>query len=62
MMTYFNQDPKPTNFIHPNDVKSIGEVSFGTKKNLIPIVNELCDDDRLVITEGDGITYVNYDQ
>ena len=62
MMTYFNQDPKPTNFIHPNGVKSISEVSFGTKKNLIPIVNELCDDDCLVITEGDGLTEVNYDQ
>ena len=62
MMTYFNQDPKPKNFIHPNGVKGISEVSFGTEKNLICIVKDLCNDDRLVITEGEGITEVNYDQ
>ncbi|ROR23451.1 glyoxalase-like protein [Mobilisporobacter senegalensis] len=32
-MTYFNIDPKPKNFIHPNGVKRIKSISFGTKES-----------------------------
>ena len=28
MMTYFNIDPKPKNYIHPNGIKSIKEVKY----------------------------------
>lgn len=47
LMTYFNIDPKPNNFVHPNGVSRIKNISFGTKKEFIPVINELCDDDTL---------------
>ncbi|WP_395547438.1 MULTISPECIES: hypothetical protein [unclassified Lacrimispora] len=43
-MTYFNIDPKPVNFIHPNGIKRIKNVSFETREELIPIIKELSDD------------------
>jgi hypothetical protein len=61
MMTYFNIDPKPKNFIHPNGIKSIKEVKYGTDKDLIPIVNKLCDDKILKVVEGRrGLIDINY--
>ena len=59
-MTYFNLDPKPKNFIHPNGVKSIGHITFGTRKDLFPIMAELCNDDILELCEGDGIQRVEF--
>ena len=61
MMTYFNIDPKPKKFIHPNGIKSIKEVKYGTDKDLIPIVNKLCDDKILKVVEGRrGLIDINY--
>lgn len=50
LMTYFNVDPKPKDFIHPNGIKKIKRVSLGTDPNLIPIINELCDDYMLDVS------------
>jgi len=52
MMTYFNIDPKPKNYIHPNGIKSIKEVKYQIDKDLIPIIKNLCDDKILNIVEG----------
>ncbi len=62
LMTYFNQDPKPKNFVHPNGVQRITDVAFGTDQSLIPIIQELCDDDRLNIIAGNGVSEVNYNR
>ncbi|MCH2200098.1 MAG: VOC family protein [Flavobacteriales bacterium] len=60
LMTYFNIDPKPKDFVHPNGVKEISSISFGTDASLIPIINELCDDDVLELHVGDGVKSLTY--
>ena len=46
-MTYFNIDPKPRNFIHPNGIKKINKVKYGNEKSLLKIINEMCNDETL---------------
>lgn len=54
-MTYFNTDPKPKHFVHSNGVVRIDHVIFGTRKELFPLIRELCDDEMLELCEGNGI-------
>lgn len=61
LMTYFNIDPKPKNFIHPNGIKRIKKVTYGTNKTLIPIINELCNDKLLHIEIGTGLYDLTYE-
>jgi len=61
-MTYFNIDPKPKNFIHPNGIKEIKGISFGTSEKLIPLIKELCDDSILSLFVGDGVTNLVYEK
>lgn len=61
LMTYFNVDPKPKNFVHPNGVKSIKSITFGTKQALIPIINALCDDPILKLYEGEEVKDLEYE-
>ncbi|MGV8146546.1 MAG: VOC family protein [Alkaliphilus sp.] len=61
-MTYFSIDPKPKDFVHPNGVKSISSISFGTTEKLIPIINELCDDPILKLYIGDGVKDMVYEK
>ena len=30
LMTYFSVDPKPVNFVHPNGIREVGKVVYGT--------------------------------
>lgn len=62
LMTYFNIDPKPKDYVHPNGVKSIKSISFGTKKEYIPLINELCDDDRLKLFVGEGVKDLEFEK
>lgn len=61
LMTCFNIDPKPKNFVHPNGVKSITSISFGTQKSLMPIIEELCDDPILKLYEGSEVKDLEYE-
>jgi len=54
-MTYFNIDPKPKDFVHPNGVAAIKSVRFGTKAEYIPLILKLCDDPMLTLYTGAGI-------
>ncbi|MGI6157717.1 MAG: VOC family protein [Saccharofermentanales bacterium] len=54
MMTYFNIDPKPKNYTHPNGVTGISEVTFYTSRELFPLMQALCDDPLLTLKEGRG--------
>lgn len=54
-MTYFNIDPKPRDFVHPNGVVRISRVTFGARGELLPLIRELCDDEMLELCEGSGI-------
>lgn len=60
-MTYFNIDPKPKNFTHPNGVKRVKNISFGTKEEFIPIIEELCDDATLTLFLGSEIKDLEYE-
>ena len=59
-MIYFNIDPKPKDFIHPNGIKRITHIFYGTTPELIPLVKGLCDDPILHLEIGDGIKKVIY--
>ncbi len=59
-MTYFNIDPKPKNFIHPNGVKKINEVSYYTDNSLISIFKKLCDDSTIKLTNQKGEMRVSF--
>ena len=53
LMTYFNIDPKPKDFVHPNGFKKIKEVSYPVgQKECIPLLKALCDDEDLKLVEG----------
>ena len=60
LMTYFNVDPKPKNFTHPNGIKKIERVVYGTDQKLISIIQEICDDDLLTIENGKGVKRVKF--
>ena len=60
LMTYFNIDPKPKKFTHPNGIKKIEHVVYGTDKKLIPIIQEICNDTILSVEEGKGVKRVKF--
>ena len=60
LMTPFNIDPKPRNFIHPNKITRIQQVSYVTDPNIISIINELCNDDTLQLINGKKGCTVSY--
>ena len=59
-MTYFNIDPKPKNFFHPNGVKKINEVSYYIDNSLISIFKKLCDDSTIKLTNQKGEMRVSF--
>ena len=61
LMTYFNIDPKPAEFVHPNGIKGIKNVSYGTDVEMFPMLEELCDDPILSWFEGRGFGAVEYE-
>ena len=61
LMTPFNMNPKPKNFIHPNKITRIQQVSYVTEPNIIGIINELCNDDILQLSTGKRGCKVTYE-
>ena len=61
LMTYFNIDPKPQAFVHPNGAVKISSVSFSTREEFIPLIKELCDDDTLRLFVGEGVGDIRYE-
>ena len=59
-MTYFNIDPKPENFIHPNGIKRINKVSYSIDNSLIPIFKQLCDDKTIQLINEEGAMNVSF--
>ena len=62
LMTYFNIDPKPKKNNHPNGIKKIKIISYGTNAEFIPIINELCDDNILNLFIGNGFLNLEYEK
>ena len=61
LMTPFNINPKPKNFAHPNKINRIKKISYYKEANIIPIINELCNDDILQLSTGKGECKVTYE-
>ena len=61
-MTKFSENPKPINFVHPNKIKRIKQISYGIDSKFISILNELCDDNILQLYEGHGVKNVFYEK
>lgn len=59
-MTYFNIDPKPKDFVHPNGITGVSRVTFGTRQELFSLIQELCDDEMLEMCVGDGIQKMEF--
>ena len=61
-MTYFNIDPKPKNFVHPNGISKIKKVVYGLDKKFKNLLEDLCEDDLLFFKEGSGELEVMFDK
>ena len=61
IMTQFNINPKPKNFVHPNKIKRIKQISYSTEASIIPVINELCNDDILQLFIGKRDCKVTYE-
>jgi len=60
--TKFNINVRPPkDYVHPNGVKRIKSISFGTKEEFIPIINQLCDDDGLKLFIGEGVKDLEFE-
>lgn len=55
LMTYFSEDPKPVDFVHPNGVRGIKKVIYRTDPARFAPIRALCDDERLELAAGSGL-------
>jgi hypothetical protein len=54
--TKFNINVRPPkDYVHPNGVKRIKSVAFGTKEEFVPVIRQLCDDEGLKLFIGEGV-------
>ena len=63
LMSYFNIDPKPLNYTHPNGIKKISRVIYRTDKKNAAALKHLVQDDTLQIIEDqetriDAVEYI----
>ena len=61
IMTPFNTNPKPKDFVHPNGMRQIKQCTYKNTPVHLHIVNTLCQDPQLLLKEGRGITDVVYE-
>ena len=61
-MTYFNIDPKPKNFVHPNGISKIKKVVYSIDKKFKSLLEDLCEDDLFFFKEGSGELQVIFDK
>lgn len=60
IMTYFNIDPKPKNFVHPNGITHVEKVVYGAPRKSHDVIKELCDDPMLELINDVGVKEVIY--
>lgn len=60
LMTYFNIDPKPINFVHPNGITAIESIDVGVSPDYHSMIKELCDDPILKLYDGHTIRNLLY--
>lgn len=58
----FNVNVRPLKgYVHPNGVKHIKSISFGTKEKFIPVISKLCDDEGLKLFIGEGVKDLEFE-
>lgn len=58
----FNMNVRPPkDYVHPNGIKGIKRVSFGTKEAFVPVITQLCDDEKLKLFIGEGIKDLEFE-
>ena len=57
LMSYFNTDPKPENFVHPNGYRRIAKVKYATTAEAAKVIKRLLEDPsvEIAVTEERGI-------
>jgi catechol 2,3-dioxygenase-like lactoylglutathione lyase family enzyme len=45
----------PKDYVHPNGVRRIKSVAFGTQERFVPVIRQLCDDEGLQLFIGEGV-------
>lgn len=60
IMTPFNTNPKPKDFTNPNGIRQIKQCTYNNTPAHLQMVKTLCQDPRLLLKEGTGITDVVY--
>lgn len=61
-MTYFNVNPKPKDFVHPNGFKKIKEVSYPVEqKEWMPLLKALCNANDLKLVEANKEIEIVYE-
>ncbi|MCR5598612.1 MAG: VOC family protein [Lachnospiraceae bacterium] len=54
LMSYFNIDPKPREYTHPNGIRGISKVVYKTEKKNADALRHLVQDDILQVIDGDS--------
>lgn len=61
LMSYFETDPKPKNFVHPNGIKRVSKVVYRTNEAYIKAIKHLVDDNTLVLENSEHSEIVSVD-
>ncbi|MEO1437157.1 MAG: VOC family protein [Bacteroidota bacterium] len=61
LMTAFNINPKPIDFIHPNGIRKITQVAYGSQPVFLPFLNALCPDEALQLFVGKGMRELKFE-
>ena len=51
----------PKNYVHPNGIKRIKSIEFGTKEQFVQVIKALCDDEGLHLYIGEGVRNLEFD-
>lgn len=58
----FNIDVRPPkDYVHPNGIRGIKSIEFGTKKHFVQVIRELCDDEGLHLYIGEGVRNLEFE-
>lgn len=51
----------PQDYVHPNGIRGIKSIEFGTKKHFVQVIRDLCDDEGLHLYIGEGVRNLEFE-
>jgi hypothetical protein len=58
----FNIDVRPPKgYVHPNGIRRIKSIEFGTTKSFVQVIKDLCDDEGLRLYIGEGVRNLEFE-